>query len=110
MKRILDVAPLLSPALLCFAAAVTSGFSAQRSTRQAANGKRIFNQYCSGCHDTLGDTAESAPVLRGYYHRQPRPSDPIVQRIIERGKGGMPPFSTLSSSQVDDLVAYLKTL
>ena len=109
MKRSLPAA-LLCSGLLCFSVAIAPAFSAQRSTTQTANGKRIFNQYCAACHNTLGATTKSGPVLRGYYHRQPRPSDSVVQRIIQQGKGRMPAFSTLSSSQVDDLVAYLKTL
>jgi mono/diheme cytochrome c family protein len=76
----------------------------------AASGKRIFNQSCAACHDTLGATAKSGPELKNYYHHQPRPSDATVRTIIQQGKGKMPAFSTLRKSQADDLVAYLKTL
>jgi mono/diheme cytochrome c family protein len=110
MKRMPPAVLFLCPGLLCFAVAIAPAFSAQRSTTQAANGRRIFNQYCAGCHDTLGATTQSGPALRGYYHRQPRPSDLAVQRIIQQGEGTMPAFRTLSSSQLNDLIAYLKTL
>jgi mono/diheme cytochrome c family protein len=76
----------------------------------AANGKRIFNQSCAACHDTLGTTTKSGPELKSYYRHQPRPADAAVRTIIQQGKGRMPAFSTLNKSQTDDLVAYLKTL
>jgi len=110
MMRRSQAAFFLCLGLLCFAVAIAPAFSAQRSTTQAASGKRIFNQYCAGCHDTLGTTTKSGPVLRSYYHREPHPRDPAVRRIIQQGKGRMPAFSTLGSSQVNDLIAYLKTL
>ncbi len=75
-----------------------------------ANGKRIFNQSCAACHDTLGTTTKSGPELKNYYRHQPRPADDTVRSIIQQGKGRMPAFSTLNKLQNDDLVAYLKTL
>jgi mono/diheme cytochrome c family protein len=76
----------------------------------AADGKRIFNQSCSACHDTRGATTKSGPELKNYYRRQPLPTDTTVHTIIQQGKGKMPAFSTLNKSQIDELVAYLKTL
>lgn len=87
---------------------------AQTSRRSApgvvANGRRIFNQSCSACHDTVGATQKSAPELKNYYHRQAHPDDAAVRAIIQQGRGKMPGFSTLNPSQLNDLVAYLKTL
>jgi mono/diheme cytochrome c family protein len=83
----------------------------QRSTPQAvANGKRIFNQSCAACHDTLGTTTKPGPRLKNYYRQQPRPADAAVGSIIQQGKGKMPAFSILNKTQIDDLIAYLKTL
>jgi mono/diheme cytochrome c family protein len=83
----------------------------QRSAPQAtADGKRIFNQSCSACHETLGRTTKSGPGLKDYYRRQPRPADATVSSIIQQGKGKMPAFTTLNKMQIDDLVAYIKTL
>jgi mono/diheme cytochrome c family protein len=85
--------------------------SAPETPAQAANGKRTFNQYCAACHDTReAATTKSGPVLRDYYRHQPHPSDSAVRRIIQQGKGRMPAFSTLDSSQLNNLIAYLKTL
>jgi mono/diheme cytochrome c family protein len=76
----------------------------------AAKGRHIFAQSCASCHDALGTTTKSGPALKSYYQRQPRPTDTKVRTIIEQGKGKMPAFSSLDKLQVDDLVAYLKTL
>ena len=109
---------LMSPAalfalfvFLYLAIAIPPAVISQGSAPQAAaNGKHIFNQSCAACHDTLGTMTKSGPVLKNYYRHQPRPADAIVRTIIQQGKGRMPAFTTLNKLQVDDLVAYLKTL
>ena len=96
---------------LFLAAAIPPALTSQKSVPQTvASGKRIFNQSCAACHDTLGTTTKSGPGLKNYYRHQPRPADDTVRSIIQQGKGKMPAFSTLTSLQNDDLVAYLKTL
>jgi mono/diheme cytochrome c family protein len=98
-------------AVFVFLLAMPPAVISQKSTSQAAaNGRRIFNQSCAACHDTLGTTSKSGPELKSYYRRQPRPTDATMGTIIKQGKGKMPAFSTLNNSQVDDLVVYLKTL
>jgi mono/diheme cytochrome c family protein len=111
MKHLLRAAPLAFLVFLFLAIAVPQAVISQKSLPIAvANGKRIFNQSCSACHDTLGATTKSGPELKSYYRRQPHPADATVRAIIQQGKGKMPAFSTLGKSQTDDLVAYLKTL
>jgi mono/diheme cytochrome c family protein len=96
---------------LYIALAIPPAVISQSSAPHAVvNGKRIFNQSCAACHDTLGTMKKSGPALKNYYHHQPRPADAIVRAIIQQGKGKMPAFGTLNKLQVDDLVAYLKTL
>jgi mono/diheme cytochrome c family protein len=93
------------------AIAIPPAVISQRSAPQAvANGKRTFNQSCASCHDILGTTAKSGPGLKNYYRHQPNPTDATVRRVIQQGKGRMPAFSTLDKLQIDDLVAYLKTI
>jgi mono/diheme cytochrome c family protein len=75
-----------------------------------ADGRRTFYQSCAACHDTLGTTRKSGPGLKDYYHRHPRPADRGVRMLIEQGKGRMPAFATFNKPQIDDLIAYLKTL
>lgn len=87
-----------------------SRLSRKSPAADAAKGKRIFAESCASCHDALGTTTKSGPALKSYYRRQPRPADAAVRAIIEQGRGRMPPFTSLGKPQVDDLVAYLKTL
>jgi mono/diheme cytochrome c family protein len=111
MKHVLPAALFACCTLLSLAIANPCRATAQKSALQAvANGKRIFNQSCSACHDTLGTAQKSGPVLKSYHRHQPHPTDPSVRTIIQRGKGKMPAFSTLNPTQLNELVAYLKTL
>jgi len=51
------------------------------------------------------------PGFKGFYRtHQPRPSDAAIRAIIAGGKGKMPAFGNLSAVQIDELIAYLKTL
>jgi mono/diheme cytochrome c family protein len=111
VKQVLPAAPFAFVVFLFLTIAAPQAVISQKSVPVAvANGKRIFNQSCSSCHDTLGATTKSGPELKSYYRRQPHPADATVRTIIQQGKGKMPPFSILDKSQTDDLVAYLKTL
>jgi hypothetical protein len=47
--------------------------------------------------------------LKDYYRHEHHPVDATVRTIIQRGKGRMLAFTTLDKSQIDDLVACLKT-
>jgi mono/diheme cytochrome c family protein len=97
--------------LLFLAIAIPQTVISQKSVSQAAvDGKHIFNESCSACHNTLGTTTKPGPELKNYYRRQPRPTDATVRSIIQQGKGKMPAFSTLNKLQSDDVIAYLKTL
>jgi mono/diheme cytochrome c family protein len=111
------VKPAISRASFAFFAflfleiGIPQAVMSQKTAPQAvANGKRTFSQSCSACHDTLGTATKSGPELKTYFHRQPRPTDATVRKIIQQGKGKMPAFSTLNNAQTDDLVAYLKSL
>jgi mono/diheme cytochrome c family protein len=108
LKMIARFALWSSVALVGFAPAVVVS---QRPARPpVAEGRRVFNQSCSACHDATGATAKSGPSLNGYYRRRPLPTDSSVRAIIYGGKGRMPAFSTLDDTQMDELLAYLKTL
>jgi mono/diheme cytochrome c family protein len=96
--------------LLVVAIAVPQAVISQKPVPVAVvNGKHLFNQSCSVCHDTRGASPKSGPELKNYYRHRPRPADATVRTIIQKGKGKMPGFSTFSKSQTDDLLAYLKT-
>jgi mono/diheme cytochrome c family protein len=111
VKYISITSLFVSSVILFVAMVIPQSMVSQSSlSPTAVNGKHIFNQSCSACHDTLGATIKSGPELKSYYRRQPRPNDAAVHAIIQQGKGKMPAFSTLNKSQIDDLVAYLRTL
>jgi mono/diheme cytochrome c family protein len=112
VKRISPAALVATFVFLFIALAISPAAIPQKPAAQAvANGQRIFNQSCAACHDTHGTIAKSGPGLKSYYHQHnPHPTDDALRSIILDGKGKMPAFSTLSKSQTDDLVAYLKTL
>lgn len=96
--------------VLFFAIAIPPAVISQRPSHSVVNGKRIFNRSCASCHDTLGTTTKSGPALKGFFRQQPRPTDASVRAVIQQGKRRMPAFSTLSKLQIDELIAFLKTL
>lgn len=81
-----------------------------KSPHSVANGQRIFSQSCASCHNANSTLPKVGVGLKGYYQHQPRPTDSAVRAILLKGKGNMPAFSALNSSQIDDLIAYLRTL
>jgi mono/diheme cytochrome c family protein len=71
----------------------------------------MFGEYCASCHSTRTSSSLAGPGLKGLYNaHEPRPSDSALRAIIARGKGKMPAFGNLSTVQIDELIAYLKTL
>jgi mono/diheme cytochrome c family protein len=74
------------------------------------DGRRVFNQSCAACHDVAGASLKSGPVLNGYFRHSPRPAEEHVRAVIQHGEGKMPAFRSLSEHQIEDVVAYLKTL
>jgi mono/diheme cytochrome c family protein len=111
VKQVSPIALFIGFIFFFFAIAIPPAVISQKSVPQAVtNGKRTFNQSCASCHDILGTSAKSGPGLKHYYHQQPLPADATVHTIIHQGKGKMPASTTLNELQIDDLVAYLKTL
>lgn len=110
--KIIPVGAVAIFVLMGAAVALPPSQSSQYPAPQAVtNGQRIFIQSCATCHDTHGSVTKSGPELKSYYREhQPRPTDAVVRAVIQQGKGKMPAFSSLSKSQTDDLVAYIKTL
>jgi mono/diheme cytochrome c family protein len=71
----------------------------------------MFGEYCGSCHGVHSSNSLAGPGFMGLYRtHQPKPSDSAMRAIIASGKGKMPPFGSLSSVQIDELIAYLKTL
>ena len=81
-----------------------------------ARGLIAYNDRCAICHFSESDARKVGPGLKGIYKRGKfgdggRVDDATIEYRILNGGKDMPPFrSVLTSSQVRDLVAYLKTL
>ena len=81
----------------------------------AAKGKEVFEQ-CSVCHNADSDEKKMGPGLKGLMAKAKmkngkKPTDENVRAIIKTGGGGMPAYEDmLSKEELDNLMAYLKTL
>jgi putative heme-binding domain-containing protein len=86
----------------------------QQSLRQGAvstRGKQTFASTCANCHGLDGKGGERAPNIVEKATVQ-RFSDAKISHIIENGVPGtgMPAFHSLARSDVQAIVAYLRTL
>ncbi len=83
---------------------------------QQARGRRVYDAHCIRCHEPYSSRGLHGPSLTGMFKKQFLPSglpanDDRVSEVIMRGKAKMPSFGqTLSEAQLQDLLAYLKTL
>ena len=85
-------------------------FAGSHPDADVQQGKALFQQKCAGCHNKQpGDTNPFGPPnLHGIF--QHKVLTPVQARhTIRYGEGSMPPFRSLSDSQLDHLLAYLKT-
>jgi cytochrome c len=105
-------------ALLAAVAFVTTGIVAARQEKQVectSDGRWLFQQ-CSGCHSAETSERKVGPSLKGLFQKRVllngEPANERSIRLrIKNGGDGMPPYDrSLSSKELDRLVAYLKTL
>ena len=113
---ILGLALALPLASACFAA------SKAPLSSTAKAGKKVFADNCALCHNTNSTQAKIGPGLKGlfkhkelpYSHRPTTVAN--VREQIDKGNANakpmpMPPFgSKLTATQINDVIAYLKTL
>lgn len=72
----------------------------------AAAGEQIFTGTCSGCHAGNGTEAGGiGPQLAG---RGVNAED--IQTIVMNGRGGMPPQTTVTGEDLDNVTAYVLSL
>ena len=77
----------------------------------AESGAALFRKNCVACHSLLPGHAQHGPSLRGYFERSPRPGVGQARKAILGGGPFMPLFrGRLSPDEVDDLIAYMRTL
>jgi mono/diheme cytochrome c family protein len=97
--------------LALLAISVTSAFAAD-----ATAGKAVYDRACKSCHGADGKanpaitkamkveiTDLKSPDVQSM-------SDADLKKIIVDGKGKMRPVKTVTGKQLDDVVAYVKSL
>ncbi|HYM08857.1 MAG TPA: cytochrome c [Terriglobales bacterium] len=79
-------------------------------------GKEVFDKSCKACHGAQGQgnpgMAKMMKVeMRALGSKEVQAqSDADLKKIITQGKGKMKPVASLSAKQVDDVVAFVRTL
>lgn len=104
---------VLSAVLMGLATFVLAGglaFAGSHSSAASKRGEPLFRHDCAGCHNKQpGDTTPFGPPnLHGIFQRKAL-TPAQARNIIRHGRAAMPSFGSLSNSQINDLLAYLKT-
>jgi len=96
--------------------AVLLGVSMVPAIAGPTEGKEVYDSKCKNCH---GASGQGNPGLAKMMKVEMRPlgskevqaqSDADLKKIVTDGKGKMKPVAGLSAKQVDDVVAFLRTL
>lgn len=93
-----------------------AGTQAKTSGAEVGEGKKLFAEHCAICHYADRTATKVGPGLKGLFHKKKLKTgatvaDSNVRKLIEEGHGGMPAWkNVLSKDQIDDVMAYLKTL
>ena len=66
------------------------------------NGESLYASRCSGCHGSFADGASAPSIL--YME------DVHFVEAIQEGIGNMPAFPDLSSEDIADIIAFVRTL
>lgn len=83
----------------------------------AKAGAEIYNKTCKGCHGPDGATPNEA-VAKMLQTTIPVLASPAIQAksdvefrtAITQGKGKMPPMKSVTGTQIDDVIAYIRSL
>ena len=82
----------------------------------AAKGRQVYSENCSICHFAKSREKKIGPGLEGIFKRGKfadgkKVDDASMRAWIEKGGEQMPPFDeVLNKQQIEDLVAFLKTI
>jgi|SRR5579872_1005272 cytochrome c5 len=96
--------------------AVLLGVSMVPAIAGPTEGKDVFDSKCKSCH---GASGQGNPSIAKMFKVEMRAlgskdvqaqSDADLKKIVTDGKGKMKPIAGLSAKQVDDVVAFLRTL
>ena len=88
-----------------------------KSSGSATKGKEVFDQKCGICHFADSDAKKIGPGLKGISKRgtftvnNNKFTEESLKTWIENGDSLMPPFKdVLDEQQIEDVIAYVKTL
>jgi mono/diheme cytochrome c family protein len=104
---------LASMSFVLFSFSSKPAVAAESSSKSgdAHAGEAVFTKNCMQCHVVHEGQTSFGPNL---YHELKKPAKKTpaeVHTIIENGKGKMPPWAgKLDAAQINDVIAYLKTL
>ncbi len=101
--------------LLAQSAPASAPSSPAKLTEQETRGENLFRQRCSLCHLPrklkFGSPAVVGPDLTGLFKEAGPDKMKLLRGSILKGSPNMPGFQYgLEPKEVDDLIAYLKTL
>lgn len=87
----------------------------EKFTQQEGRGEGLFLQRCSLCHLPrklkFGSPPVVGPSLSGLFKEADADQQKFLRVVILKGDAKMPGFQYgLEANEVDDLIAYLKTL
>ncbi len=109
-NRVLPAAVVLA-ALFVLVLSAPGADKSEGMSPRARRGSALFEQNCIVCHNKKpGDTAPFGPPNLHGVLRNKVITAAQAEAIIQTGRGAMPPFgSRLSRSQIQELIAYLRT-
>ena len=79
-------------------------------------GKEVFTAQCAKCHNAATTARKIGPGLKGLFARKKlangkEATEANIRTVVEHGAEGMPGYAKmLNAQQLDELIAYLKTL
>lgn len=86
-------------------------------TPEEQHGQRLFSAVCGVCHRADSNEPLNGPGLKGLFKREYMPvsglkmSEQQVRETIKHGRKNMPPLGgVMNDQQLNDIIAYLKTL
>ena len=89
--------------------------TAEGSKGDAEKGKGVFEQ-CAICHNVDSDEEKMGPALKGLFKKEKLKNghavnEENVRAVVKAGGNGMPGYEDLlSAEEMDNLIAYLKTV
>jgi mono/diheme cytochrome c family protein len=78
---------------------------------KAHAGQETFNHNCMQCHAVYQGQGSFGPNLEGEMKKPHHKNAAEIMTIVKQGKGKMPGYAEkLGPSDIDDLLAYIRTL